>query len=191
MANGAAAGSLAVILVVGLAAEQVDVWFAYYPTVADLVGAPLPAHATPAQLRAPDRAAHFPHGAITTVDLPATESAFRHRQALVWLPPAALAGDGPLTAMGASGHRPVVMLLAGTPGAPDDMVRAGNFARVAARYAERRGGDGPILVLPDHNGGFGADSECVGWLGQAEAYLTEDVPAALAAQFGTRTDHWG
>lgn len=184
-------GLLTVAMAALLGLQQADAWFAYVPTVADLIRAPLPNQASLTQLQAPDRALRFPRGAVVPVDLPATSSGFRHRSALVWVPPAALAGDGPVSSFGDGGRRPIVMLLAGTPGAPDDMVRAGNFANVAARYARTHNGEAPIVVMPDHNGGFDADSECVGWHGQAEQYLTNDVPADVSTLFGTRSTNWG
>jgi S-formylglutathione hydrolase FrmB len=192
-------GGFAVAVACLLGAQQANAWFAYYPTVGDLLGSPLPDQVSLAQLRAGEVSSdQYPHGALVSIDLASTGSGFHHRSAMVWLPPSALglppsalgvATGAALLAEG-SGH-PVVMLLAGTPGRPEDMVRSADFAAVAARYGANHDGAAPLLVMPDHNGGFLADSECVGTDGQAERYLTQDVPSAMHQLFGVSASQWG
>src|SRR4051794_4453606 len=173
------AGLVAVPVTLLFAANQVNSWFAYVPTVADLVQAPLPHEIPLAQL---GTAIH--DGVVVRVDIPGPTSSFRHRRAVVWLPPAAQ--RSPRTAL------PVVMMLAGTPGRPDDLLRAAGLATIASRYASAHGGMAPILVFPDHNGSFAGDTECVdGPRGASETYLTVDVPRFVHAAFGTEATGWG
>jgi S-formylglutathione hydrolase FrmB len=168
----------AIPLAVAFSANQVNAWFAYLPTAADLVRAPLRQEIPLARL---GTSAH--DGAVVRLDIPGDASAFRHRRALVWLPPAAQ--RTPRTPL------PVVMMLAGTPGRPDDLLRAAGLAAVASRYAAAHDGVAPILVFPDHNGSFTGDTECVdGPRGAAETYLTVDVPRFVTTTFGARAG-WG
>jgi S-formylglutathione hydrolase FrmB len=173
------AGLVAVLLVVAFAADEVNAWFAYLPTAADLVGEPLPQEMPLATVGHAIR-----EGAVVRLDIPAPASGFHHRRAVVWLPPAAQRTS--------AAHLPVIMMLAGTPGSPADLVRAAGLSRIAARYAADHHGQAPILVFPDHNGSFAGDTECVdGPRGMAETYLTADVPRFIAARFGAQGDHWG
>jgi S-formylglutathione hydrolase FrmB len=84
------------------------------------------------------------------------------------------------------------MMLAGTPGAPDNLLRAAAIGEIAERYARTHGGAAPILVFPDHNGSFAGDSECVdGPRGDAESYLASDVPRFVTSTLGGRPQGWG
>jgi S-formylglutathione hydrolase FrmB len=83
----------------------------------------------------------------------------------------------------------VIELLHGTPGAPEDWTRAGGADLTADRYAATHGGLAPIIVMPDPNGSWSADTECVdGTQGRAETYLVTDVPAWVIANLGASTD---
>jgi S-formylglutathione hydrolase FrmB len=85
-----------------------------------------------------------------------------------------------------------VELLHGSPGAPADWTRGG-FADVTAdAYAMRHHGLAPILVMPDVNGYWTSDSECVdGTRGNAQTYLTVDVRNAVIAKLHARRDARG
>jgi S-formylglutathione hydrolase FrmB len=115
-------------------------------------------------------------GEVVQVRIPGTVSHFRARSAWVWVPPAYVSGR--------IDSAPVVMLLAGTPGRPSDWIRSGGADRIADRYAAQHDGLAPIVVMPDINGSFTADSECVGRDGAVETYLTVDVPAYMGRHFG-------
>lgn len=185
-----AVGGFAVLLAAGFAADEVNSWFAYFPTAADLAAQPVPGEVPAAPVLArlkdeqPRNAPPVTDGALLRLDIVATTSGFRHRAAYVWVPPAAFdRGVDPL---------PVVVMLAGTPGAPDNLLRAVDTVDLAKRYAMLHGGRAPLLVFPDHNGSFGADTECVdGPRGDAETYLTVDVPAFLRATFPVTPGRWG
>jgi S-formylglutathione hydrolase FrmB len=118
------------------------------------------------------------HGVVTTIAIPGTISAFHARDAYVWVPPAFFQAPRP--------QLPVVMMLAGVPGQPANLIRAGNATIVADSYASSHGGRAPILVFPDANGSFTGDTECVdGPRENADTYLTEDVPRFVESAFSS------
>jgi S-formylglutathione hydrolase FrmB len=122
------------------------------------------------------RASGPTHGVVVAAEIPPTVSGFRARDAFVWLPPAYFASDRP--------RLPVVEMLAGVPGDPSNLLRAADAGGIADRYAAAHDGVAPILVFADQNGTFFGDTECVdGPRGNAETYLTVDVPAYLARRF--------
>ena len=79
---------------------------------------------------------------------------------------------------------PVIELLSGTPGTPEDWTRAALADVAADAWAATHHGTAPILVMPDANGHFTGDTECVdGAHGRAETYLTADVRAWMVTHF--------
>jgi S-formylglutathione hydrolase FrmB len=108
-------------------------------------------------------------GILAKIDIPAARSHFSHRPASVYLPPAFFTD--------ARSSLPVMLMLAGTPGAPDQWVTSGGAVAVADAYASAHHGIAPVLLFVDANGSLTADTECVdGPQGRAETYLTVDVP---------------
>jgi enterochelin esterase-like enzyme len=125
-------------------------------------------------------------GYIASIDIPGTISGFTPRKAVVYLPPAALTSNPPLL--------PVMLLLSGQPGMPDDMFNMGGAFQVANEYALKHGGLAPILVAPDQLGDWHTNPMCVDSpLGRSATYLTQDVPNWIKANLGVMTDpaHWG
>jgi len=196
---------LGVALPILMAASAVNARFAYLPTLGAVFGRTATDAISPAQLRALEIASerdkqrlgrsggiglalsHSPtdgRGVVVPFHIPATVSGFHARTAEVYLPPAYFDSPSP--------QLPVIELLHGTPGSPADWTRGG-FADVTAdAYAAQHGGFAPVLVMPDVNGGWTRDSECVnGKHGQAQIYLTIDVRDAVIAAFHTRTDAHG
>jgi S-formylglutathione hydrolase FrmB len=113
--------------------------------------------------------------------IPGTVSSFHARPAQVYLPPAWFSVPRP--------SLPVIELLHGTPGTPEDWTRAGAADVTADAWAAAHDGVAPIIVMADENGGFLGDSECVdGAAGRAETYLTEDVPSWAVANLGASAD---
>jgi S-formylglutathione hydrolase FrmB len=156
----------AVLLLVGSGAG-VNAHFDYFRTLGDVLGLPPSDEVALAALLArrdrPDR------GVVTTMTVPGRTSGFTARPAMVYVPPAWFARPRPAL--------PVVMLLHGTPGTPQDWLDGGQAGAAADAYAAAHGGSAPILVMPDINGTVDADSECVdGPAGRVETYLTVDVP---------------
>jgi S-formylglutathione hydrolase FrmB len=219
---------LAIPLTAAFAADLINQYYAYEPTVGALFGADIehrlpsaelglagpPGAAAAPQVRRPGRLGQRPsppgsapttfggggptttadraamvaagHGFVSSMAIPGTASGFVGRPAYVWVPPAFFAAPRP--------QLPVVVMLAGVPGEPLNMIRAGGATIAADRYAAAHGGRAPILVFPDANGSFTADSECVdGIRGRAETYLTQDVPAFVESRFSAAAGpaHWG
>lgn len=84
---------------------------------------------------------------------------------------------------------PVIMMIQGVPGTPEDWTRAGGVDLAADRFARRSGGIAPIIVMPDPNGGFFRDTQCMdGRNGLAETYLTDVVPSWVAGHLGIAAD---
>lgn len=207
-----ACGLLGAVLFGLFGAAEVNVHYAYVPTVGDLLGAPmLDQVPVEAAHRVRLAAAHTPsgdddassagsadllpfdasdvharrnHGVLIAVHIPGTVSHFAARPAFVWLPPAYLKDP--------AARLPVVMMLAGVPGDPSNMARAARAPAIADVYAATHAGIAPIIVFPDHNGGFFRDTECVdGPRGTAETYLTVDVPAFVHAAIpATASSPW-
>ncbi|MEA3020356.1 MAG: hypothetical protein QOI47_1880, partial [Actinomycetota bacterium] len=175
-----------IVLITLFGANEINVHYAYLPTLGDAVGMPMRGQVSAASLVAVQRFNAEDHpSALVPLLIPGTISHFHPRTGYVWLPPAYFDLDHP--------ELPVVMILAGVPGNPSDMIRAGRADEVASAYAHAHDGVAPILVFPDDNGGFTHDTECVdGPRGNAETYLTVDVPRAIERRFGTPSDarHW-
>jgi hypothetical protein len=113
------------------------------------------------------------HGVLAPLDVPSKVSGFRPRQGTLYLPPAFF--DPTPSAL------PVIVMVGGTPGGPQDWPRAGFAAQTADAYAARHQGVAPVLAFVDHNGSVFSDTECVdGPAGQAETFLAVDVPRYLS-----------
>ncbi|TFD63883.1 esterase family protein [Cryobacterium sp. Hh38] len=153
---------------------RVALGLASYPPLDEALAA---AQAPDAQTRAahPDSAnatglAAEGTGVVGTVSIPATESGFAARDALVYLPPAAQLPYPPAL--------PVVEMLSGQPGSPSDVFTAGHLASILDTYSRAHSGLAPILVVPDQLGAPGNNPMCVdSALGNSASYLTIDVPA--------------
>jgi enterochelin esterase-like enzyme len=106
---------------------------------------------------------------VGTVRIPATESRFPAREAVVYLPPIALTADPPAL--------PVLYALSGQPGAPADMFTAGGVATAMDDFARTHGGYAPIVVAADQLGGPGRNPMCVDSrdYGNSATYLLADV----------------
>jgi S-formylglutathione hydrolase FrmB len=169
---------VAVILMVGSGAAAVNAYYEYYRTLGEALGGAPPdeeslAGAERGRGRVPAQ------GRVVPVDIRGTSSGFAARTAEVYLPPAWWKRPRPAL--------PVIVLLHGTPGSPTDWVEAGQAQVTADTWAAEHNGVGPVVVMPDSNGSFIADTECVDSpLGRVETYLTVDVPAAVQKMFGTQ-----
>jgi S-formylglutathione hydrolase FrmB len=171
------AAAVAAVLALASAAVGVNAHYGYFGTLGEVFGGTGPDAST---LGAAEAAAGRipPNGQVVTLDLPGTTSGFAARQAVAYLPPAWSARPRPAL--------PVIMLLHGTPGDPTNWTDGGDAQTTADAWAAQHGGTAPVLVMPDINGSLTADTECVDSpLGEAETYLTVDVPAAVQQQLGT------
>jgi poly(3-hydroxybutyrate) depolymerase len=179
-------GLVAVLLTLVSAGSAVNQTFAYYPTFDRLLGKSANHFLDNAQLNAMrkqvDKTGQLPdHGATLSVSIPGKNLKFTPRQAYVWVPPAWFARNRP--------QLPVIELLHGTPGDPSDWTKSSYADATALAYAEQHHGIAPILVMPDINGSWGGDTECVNssMYGDVETYLTQTVPQFMRKNFNAST----
>jgi S-formylglutathione hydrolase FrmB len=179
-------GVAAVILAVVSAGSAANQAFQYYPTFDRLLGKDANHFLDNAQLASMrDQVAktgQLPdHGATLSVSIPGKNLTFTPRPAFVWVPPAWFGRDHP--------HLPVIELLHGSPGQPADWTRAIYADATSLAFAEQHNGMAAILVMPDVNGSWGADSECVNstMFGDVETYLTKTVPEFMQKNFNAST----
>lgn len=176
-----AVGAAVLFVLVGAVGVNAD--FGQYPTLASIVGASsfpdLPGAALDAQRTstAPAGAAVSGEpgkGLVGAVTIPATVSHFAARQALVYLPPAALVPDPPAL--------PVLVMLSGQPGSPENLFLAGHVDSELDAFAEEHSGLAPIIVVPDQLSAPDVNPMCVdSAIGNSATYLTVDVPAWIRA----------
>ncbi|MCU1485893.1 MAG: esterase [Actinomycetia bacterium] len=160
------AALLSLLAAVLAVAVGVNGYFAYFPSVGALLGRRATDEVSHGELASLVRSGRVPdHGVVLRVHIPGALDA---RSAQVYLPPAWFRSPRPTL--------PGIELLHGTPGAPEDWTRAG-FADVTAdRWAADHHGVAPVIVMPDSNGSFTGDTECVdGRAGRADTYLARDV----------------
>lgn len=173
-------------------ALAVNTWTGYLPTVSSawdrVTGATLPHNTDEPTAWAMLRRKEIPtRGVMASVKVPADASGFRHRDELVYLPPAWFASDPPP-------RLPVVLMVGGEFGHPTDWPTTGNAQRTADRFAISHQGNAPILVFTDTSGEFTNDTECVnGIRGNAADHLTKDIVPFMVSHFGASadSDHWG
>ena len=202
MVPGIVADGVAVGVVALAATLSVNAAFGAYPTLGDLLGltstgisldtvaAPAAGAASAAGPAAPVSptmgarlAADQPDlvgraiGVVGTAHIPATASGFRAREAIVYLPPAAISADSP--------QLPVLVLLAGQPGGPTDWIRKGGLRATMDGFAAAHDGRAPIVVVPDPLGSPVRNPLCSDTShGDAAGYLEQDVASWLDANFG-------
>lgn len=122
------------------------------------------------------------HGRLLRVAIPATRSHFVARDALLWLPPAALVADPP--------PLPVAVLMSGQSrgASPDDVETGGHIARTMDALADLHRGLAPIVVVPDQLGPRSGNPMCVdGPIGNSRTYLEQDVPAWITSHLRVQT----
>ena len=196
--------ALGAVVLVGLAgANQLNLYFAAYPTVGAALGVPLPnqvsfAAITPRAARLvtatagqPLSAAWTPPpnmptaGKVTTADIPGTVSGFVARPAYIYLPPAYLSNP--------RAQLPVLVLVSGQPGTPRDWFDGGQLAATMDTYAKAHAGLAPLVVTPDSLGSRLAHPVCIDSpLGNVLRYLTVDVPSWIRSHFQVDPNqrHW-
>ncbi len=182
------AAVVAVALVFTMAAMKVNAFYGEFPTVRGVLG--LPVDGQLADDAVPGTVAHPvapapgvsldrswrpqgrlpPGGGVVKVWIPAVRSKFRAtRDAYVYLPPAYWAKNRPLL--------PVLELLHGQPGSPSDWFVSGGLTAMMNQFAAGHHGLAPVVVLPDTTGSLMGNPLCMdSRLGNAETYLTQDVP---------------
>ena len=172
--GGAALSIVSVPACVLCAALMLNQWVGYLPTVHaawnQLTVGPLPDQTDRMSVTAMQLAGARPsRGVVVAVTIPAAASQFRHRDELVYLPPAWFAANPPP-------RLPVVMMIGAQLNTPADWLRAGAAVQTIDDFATTHGGNAPVFVLVDATGAFNNDTECVnGSRGNASYHLTKDV----------------
>lgn len=197
------ASLLALVLFVLTTAMAVNIDFGQFPTVRSVLGIsaipdesaqPLPTTAQSASTPATASSiadwvapATMPKtGTLTTVTIPASESGFVARPAILYLPPAALTADPP--------KLPVLIMMSGQPGSPQDPLVTVKLQQALDAYAAAHDGLAPIVVSPDQLGDPTDNPMCVDSpLGNSQSYLTIDVPNWIRANLNVIDDphYWG
>ena len=190
---------LAVVAVFGTCAMKVNAFYGYRPTLGTALGVPAANQVDLAQLpsrpplwtagprQALARSWHAPPGMpragrISTVTIPGGRSRFPARPAWLYLPPAYL---GSVRA-----KLPVLVLIPGQPGGPQDWLLAGRLAAVMDGFAAAHDGLAPVVVVPDATGSSLGNTLCLdSRLGAAETYVADDVPAWAAAHLEVDAAH--
>lgn len=191
---------IAALLICVACANQVNGVYAAYPTSRDALGLalkddivlpPKQAHSLPQPVTGtleshwrlpPDL---MMSGKLTSAIIPGRISGFSARAAKIYLPPAYFAQLPP--------RLPVLVLLSGQPGMPQDWLSAGKLARTMDRFVKAHHGLAPVVVVPDATGSQFADPLCLNSArGNVDAYLAFDVPAWIRANLSvdTRPDAW-
>jgi S-formylglutathione hydrolase FrmB len=176
---------VAVVLLTTAALGSLNAAYGTYPTLGRLVHLNPVNNVPPGELAAIEQHAESSgklpsKGTVVVEHIPPTVSGFRAKDAYIYLPPAWFATPRPAL--------PTLILLPGEPGSPADWTVAGDADTTADAFAAEHDGKAPIIVMPDPNGFLTEDTECVNSkFGNAETYLTVDVPAFARSEFGAAT----
>jgi len=186
------------IVVLAAAGSQVNVYFQQYPTLGALLSAddPVDSGALAGGRGAASKPMPTPvvqrwKGKVTgtssmaTAPIPGTVSGLTARPAQIYLPAVYDSPNPPLL--------PVLVLVAGQPGGPDDWVTAGQLQPLMDGVAAAHGGLAPVTVVVDPNGADANDTMCMDSdIAKADTYLSKDVPAWIAANLGIDSNkaHW-
>ena len=190
-----AASLMAVPLCLLSAGLALNLWVGYFPTVQtawnQLTAGPLPDQTdqgtVTAMVASVAQTRLLPaHGSVLKVDIPSDGSHFKHRDELVYLPPAWF-GDhvAPL---------PTVMMIGGEFNTPGDWLRTGDAITTIDNFAAAHHGNAPVLVFVDSGGTFNNDTECVnGPRGRAADHLVNDVRPFIIDRFHVSASptNWG
>ena len=186
------ASVLAVPLCLLCVAVALNMWTGYVPTLQtaydQLAGRPVAGQTDAAGVKAIQDKGGIPDkGTVMTVTIPDNGSGFKHRDEVVYLPPAWYASNPPP-------KLPVVMMIGGVIGRPGDWLRAGDAQKTLDDFAAKHGGNAPVVVFVDVLGAFLNDTECVNTArGNAADHLTKDVVPYMISKFGVSADpaNWG
>ncbi len=115
-------------------------------------------------------------GQVYQISPPATASHFKVRNGWLYVPPVAFSPE--------KVNLPVIVLLAGAPGGPNDWLNGGGAEQTLNAFAAEHHGVAPIVAMVDDLGSQLNDTECVDSpRGNAETYLAVDVPSYIKANF--------
>ncbi|WP_185739361.1 alpha/beta hydrolase [Corynebacterium bovis] len=121
------------------------------------------------------------YGTVTTLDPANTASGFQARPASVYLPPAWYSDPRP--------QLPVLVLMPGIPGSPDQWFSQGAATQAADAWQLSHHGLAPVIITVDGSGGEWIDPLCTDSpRAKVRTYLTRDVPGWLVDRFGVTPD---
>lgn len=184
---------LCALLVLLTAGSQINTYFSQYPTLAALVGADdsvqdfrgVPGRRSVAEPGpAVQRWTGTPSGtsSVQTATIPGTVSGFAARDAYIYLPAVYDDPDAPLL--------PVLVLVSGQPGGPQDWTVGGQLQTLLDRFAAANDGLAPVAVVVDPNGSDGGNTMCMdSQIAKADTYLSQDVPNWIVANLGIDANH--
>ncbi len=176
---------IGVVLLVVVALGTFNAAHGTYPTLERLIHFNAVTRVSSAQLSRIEQQAKAARtvpdeGAVVVEHIPPSVSHFGAKDAYIYVPPAWFRSPRPAL--------PILVLLPGEPGSPADWTTDGDADSTADAYAASHDGLAPIIVMPDPNGFLTEDTECVdSKFGNAETYLTVDVPAYMRSRFGAAT----
>lgn len=184
-----AAAATAFLLSVAVGVLAVNDYYGYYTTwgaaAADLSGNGNTYAVSHTATRV-DSAGRSP-GKLEVVDLRGARSGI-NREGLVYLPPQYFEPR----------YRdlrfPAIELFHGTPGDPAQWVNQMRITEIARLLIDTRRMGPVVLVMPDSNGGFSHQEECLDTPGfKDDTYVSQDVPADVRARFRVSRDtgQWG
>lgn len=187
---------LAAVLVVAAASAHVNLVFSAYPTVGTLFGVEdsdrIALDEIPGPVAGPiagdpldsvwSPPSSMPtEGKLSSATIPPTASNFSARPAQIYLPPAYFTDSRPLL--------PVLVLMAGQPGEPEDWLSGGTLASTMDAFARDHAGLAPLVVVADATGSALANPLCVdSLLGNVDTYLSQDVPNWIKSTFQVNPD---
>ena len=183
---------LAVPLALLCALLVLNQWLAYLPTVSAAwdraTGAPLEGQTDRQGVERLQKEGQKPvEGTMVSVKIPDDGSGFRHREELVYLPPAWYASNPPPAL-------PVVVMVHAEFGHPTDWLVGGDAQKTIDEFAAKHNGNTPVFVFADSSGTFSNDTECVnGPRGNAADHITKDIVPYMISNFGVSRDpaSWG
>ena len=123
--------------------------------------------------------------AIVHLELPGTTSGFTARQATAYIPPAYWTNP--------ERNLPVLVLLHGNPGGPEQWFGSGEAAETADAFQRANGGLSPIVVAVDATGSETANPICSdSSVARVMTYLATDVPKGIKSTFRVdeNQQHW-
>lgn len=166
-------------LAVMTAAAHANVVYQEYPTVGSLDPVPVAVPMTLGEFHTTTTAPQLGDrkvGAQITLPFKGTISGFPARDAIAYIPPAYW--EQPEVKL------PVLVLLAGNPGDPNQWFSAGQAAETADAYQAVHQGKSPIVISVDGTGSFLGNPVCVdGPTYRVMTYLSTDVPQLIKATF--------
>ncbi|HIW95727.1 MAG TPA: hypothetical protein H9867_04490 [Candidatus Corynebacterium gallistercoris] len=120
-------------------------------------------------------------GTVVVANTPTPESRFAARDSLVYLPPAWFTNPRP--------QLPVLVLMPGIPGSPDQWFDEGRAGLVAHNYQKAHGGLSPIIIAVDGTGGPVDNLLCTDSnKAKVRTFLAKDVPAWAVSAFDANPD---